>query len=304
MVRTLNIIRKRIQNLWQPATPPPDPPNAHNFTRTQHAPANPSTIKPVYVPAVSPGNVVATTRKVTPVESKGGCRRYLVVNGKGGCGKTTISTNLASYFAAKEFNTVIMDYDPQGSSLGWLKLRTAESEDAPHIHGIAAHPGASGSVTRNWQLRTPPGTQRIILDAPAGTTGVDLIDLLRNVDAVIIPVLPSSIDMQATARFIQDLLLIGKVRSRNIPVGIVANRVPKKTQAYKKLVLFLSALDIPFVVNFKDNHNYLNAAEKGLGIHEFPSGGNSGEIEQWDKLVNWLEDTGKAPLSTSPSPQV
>ena len=49
----------------------------------------------------------------------------LVLNPKGGAGKTTIATNLASCFAAAEVPTTLMDYDPQGSSMNWLRLRPA-----------------------------------------------------------------------------------------------------------------------------------------------------------------------------------
>lgn len=252
------------------------------------------TYPPDHKDSRQPRRTVASYRRVTPVAGNIACRRYLVLNGKGGCGKTTISTNLASYFAVKGYKTAIMDHDPQESSITWLKLRQSHNADAAKISGIAAHPDSGGLVTRSWQLRTPPGTERVIVDAPAGTSGAELIEILKNVHAIVIPVLPSSIDMHATARFIQDLLLVGKVRQRNIPVGIVANRVPRQTTAYKKLLMFLSALNIPFVVKFKDNQHYLNAAESGLGIHELNSGNSTSyEISQWDRLVEWLETAGK-----------
>src|SRR5256885_12424055 len=61
----------------------------------------------------------------------------LVINSKGGSGKTTVTTNLASYFAARNIPTTIMDYDPQGSCLNWLRLRPTH---ATRIHGAnAAH---------------------------------------------------------------------------------------------------------------------------------------------------------------------
>ena len=47
----------------------------------------------------------------------------LVINSKGGSGKTTLTTNLASFYASKNFKTAILDYDPQGSSLQWLSVR-------------------------------------------------------------------------------------------------------------------------------------------------------------------------------------
>ncbi|WP_179957569.1 ParA family protein [Exilibacterium tricleocarpae] len=279
-----------------PALPPVPPvyqPDTGNLVYARDLSTTPLATGPDPLAAPAPGRAVAASTRVTSVAGRDDCRRFLVLNGKGGCGKTTISTNLASYFAVQGLKTAIMDYDPQESSLTWLKLRDAESRTAPSIHGIAAHPSAGGSVTRSWQLRIPHGTQRVVIDAPAGVDGAELIGLLKNVDAVVIPVLPSSIDMHATARFIRDLLLIGKVRTRNIPVGIVANRVPKKTQAYKKLQSFLGALNIPFVVQFKDNPNYLNAAEIGLGIHELQSGSGGYEAEQWDKLSSWLEEATK-----------
>ena len=47
----------------------------------------------------------------------------LVINPKGGSGKSTVATNLASYFASIGIPAALMDYDPQGSSLNWLRLR-------------------------------------------------------------------------------------------------------------------------------------------------------------------------------------
>ena len=40
----------------------------------------------------------------------------MVINAKGGSGKTTISTNLASYYANSGLKVTLVDLDPQGSS--------------------------------------------------------------------------------------------------------------------------------------------------------------------------------------------
>ena len=66
----------------------------------------------------------------------------LVINPKGGSGKTTVATNLASYFAAKGVATTILDYDPQGSSLNWLKQRPLQM---PRIHGANGADRSRGS---------------------------------------------------------------------------------------------------------------------------------------------------------------
>ena len=118
----------------------------------------------------------------------------LVINRKGGAGKTTVATNLASYFASTHIATTIMDYDPQGSSLNWLKLRP------PHlgkIHGSNAAPERFGTL-RGVAMYVPPDTRQLIIDAPAGATGVPLQQMLRRANSILIPVTPSTIDVHAT----------------------------------------------------------------------------------------------------------
>jgi len=53
-------------------------------------------------------------------------RHIMVMNPKGGCGKSTLATNLASYYAARGKKTALVDYDPQRSSLDWLDRRPAK----------------------------------------------------------------------------------------------------------------------------------------------------------------------------------
>ena len=50
-------------------------------------------------------------------------QKILVINSKGGCGKTTMATNLASYFVTQDLATALLDFDPQGSSIRWLNQR-------------------------------------------------------------------------------------------------------------------------------------------------------------------------------------
>ena len=213
-------------------------------------------------------------------------RRIIVMNSKGGCGKTTISTNLASYYAANGFRTALLDYDPQGSSTTWLNLR----QDLPDIHGIAAFKNTDANVTRAWQLRVPPHYERAIIDTPAGLTGTDLVKQVQGVDTIIIPVVPSLLDIHATADFIRDLLLIGHTRSQKIRIGIIANRVKANTQALNRLQRFLQQLDIPVLAYLRDTQNYLHATEKGAGIHET----SERDSETWEKVLHWIEDTNQA----------
>lgn len=214
-------------------------------------------------------------------------RRVLVVNAKGGCGKTTIATNLASYYASRKQPAALLDYDPQGSSMQWLALR---DEECFSIHGVAAFRKPTTGTTRSWQMRLPAETERLILDAPAGIHGMPLIDLVRESDTVIVPVLPSPIDIHAASHFIRDLLLVAKVRARSIRVGVVANRVRKKTRVYQSLQRFLNTLNIPFVTFLRDTQNYVLSSEEGLGVHEWQGYKISQDRQQWEKLIRWIEE--------------
>ena len=86
-----------------------------------------------------------------------------MINPKGGCGKTTLTTNLAAYFAQRGPVPAVMDCDPQGSSMTWIERRP---NSYPPIHGIAAFKRTM-QATRSWQLRVPQETRNLIVDSPA-----------------------------------------------------------------------------------------------------------------------------------------
>ncbi len=214
-------------------------------------------------------------------------KRIIVINAKGGCGKTTVSTSLASYYATQGVNTALFDYDPQGSSMRWLKLRSAEQAE---IYGVVAHKNAARSVTMSWQLRLPAETQRLIIDTPPGLKGPDLREQLKGVDKILIPVLPSPLDIFATADFIRDLLLDVKVRLNDTRIGIVANRVKKNTVAFQSLERFLNSLNIPVVAQLRDTQNYLRATEEGMGIHELKGKNVYVDRMHWKSIAQWLDE--------------
>ncbi len=219
----------------------------------------------------------------------------LVLNSKGGSGKTTIATNIASLYASGGVNSVIMDYDPQGSSQHWYSLR---AERLPNINVIDASITKT-KQTRTWQLKLPADTERVIIDAPAGADGLLLQEMIRRTQMIVIPVAPSPIDIHATSDFIKNLLLIGKIRKFDIRVAVVANRVRRHTPTYEPLQKFLSSLKIPFVTTLTDTDNYIIAAEKGIGIFEMDEEQTQVERQQWLPLARWLSiDIDALPVKT------
>src|SRR5919204_301892 len=147
----------------------------------------------------------------------------LVINPKGGSGKSTIATNLAAYFAAARMPTALMDYDPQGSSLNWLRQRPA---GLARIHGANAAPAKPGRI-RSHDMRVPDETRQLVIDAPAGATGLLLQEMLARTNCILIPVAPSSIDIHATANFIRDLLRAGRARPPSPSISRATSRPPR-----------------------------------------------------------------------------
>lgn len=213
-------------------------------------------------------------------------RRTAVLNWKGGCGKSMLSTNIASYFAASGKQTVLIDHDPQGTSLRWLSLR---DEKYPLIHGINATAN-NKQTTRSFNMRVPPGTERIVIDTPAGMRGPELQELVRETDHIIIPVLPSDADIHSAAGFIAELLLDARVKSSGARVGVVANRVRQNTVIYQSLNRFLQQLQFPLIGTLRDTQQYVRAAEQGIGIHEVhPPSRVTRDLRHWRYITDWLE---------------
>lgn len=203
----------------------------------------------------------------------------LCMNAKGGCGKTTVATNLASWYADEGLRTALMDFDPQRSSLDWLGAR-GDYEGVPMIEGVDAV---------NGEARAAHGTDVALIDAPAAVHGSDVTQLLRRAGVLLVPVLPSPIDMRAATRFIDELLKSGRIVRGQTRIALIANRVREYTRIYHALEDFLAGYDIPLLTHLRESQNYIRAAETGLGIFELAPSQVAVDVAQWDPVVEWLQ---------------
>lgn len=211
-------------------------------------------------------------------------RHIMVMNAKGGCGKTTLATSLAAYYADEGASVVLADYDPQGSSTDWLALRP---DDRAEITGVKAFESGLKGVNR--------GTDIVILDAPARSHGKELTELLNHAETIVMPVLPSTIDMMATTRFIKELADNAAFKRRRIKLGLVGNRVRENTLIFDELDEYLEKQRAPYLTTLREAQNYVRAYTRGLGIFELPEYLAWPDWEQWDPLIEWLDSRRSRP---------
>ena len=220
---------------------------------------------------------------ITPTRDS--LNKIVVLNPKGGCGKSTIATNIAACYAARTGIPALMDFDPQGSTMAWLDRRPG---NLPPIHGIAAFK-KSMHATRSWQLRIPNDTIDLIVDSPAGMHHDDLREVTRDATSILVPVLPSSLDIHAASRCIADLLLVAKIDRRDRKLAVIANRTRKNTKSFSQLMRFLDSLGIPIIAVLRDSQNYVHAAANGIGLYEMAPSRVRPDIEQLEKVIKWLD---------------
>ncbi|HEX9877683.1 MAG TPA: ParA family protein [Gammaproteobacteria bacterium] len=211
-------------------------------------------------------------------------RHILVTNAKGGCGKSTLATNLAAYFASEGYQTVLADYDPQGSALAWLDER---SEECAPITGISGFDEGLRHLPRSADF--------VVIDAPARSHGKELTELVKHAETVIVPVLPSPIDIKAAHSFIDELLQRGKIERHQARVAVVANRVKENTLIFEELDEYLSGLKVPYLAALREAQNYIRAYQRGIGIHELPPYLAWPDWEQWDPIIEWLDSRRSRP---------
>jgi chromosome partitioning protein len=212
-------------------------------------------------------------------------RHVMVMNAKGGCGKSTLATNIACYFAGEGYKVALADYDPQRSSLDWLEVRP---DDLPKIVGVPAYDEGLRGVPRD--------TEVLVIDAPARTHGTEMIELVRRAETIIVPVLPSPIDLKACSHFMAELLDIGKVQRERARLAVVANRVRENTLMFEELDKYLGKLGVPYLSALRQSTNYLRAFQRGMGIFELPEYLAWPDWEQWKPITRWLGSKRSQPV--------
>lgn len=206
---------------------------------------------------------------------------FLIANPKGGSGKSTLATNLAGYFAQSGRRVALQDLDRQQSSLNWLKRRPAH---LPYVYGD--HERDVNLKTKNIEIT--------VIDSPAGLRGDKLSDAVKAADWVIVPMQPSTFDMDATGDFLEVLKEEKAVRKARTFVAMVGMRVASRTIAAVNLEHYLADSELPVMGCLRNAQIYTYAAEEGLSIFDMSASKAKKDIEQWSLLLKWIKSAQKS----------
>jgi chromosome partitioning protein len=203
-------------------------------------------------------------------------KTLMIYNSKGGSGKSTICINLASYYAQSGMDVTIIDLDPQQSSIQWLKMRPISK---PKITG----------TTSSSKIQKKKKDAIVIYDLPAAVHGDRLYNYLKKTDIVIVPVIPSPIDMRAASDFINELRKAGPVIRKKIKIGLVANRARAITNIFLELDDYLlKQKGFKYITALRDNTNYIKSAKTGLGIYDMGQAQTAQDREEFKPLIRWI----------------
>lgn len=208
--------------------------------------------------------------------------RVLVASSKGGCGKTTIATHLAAHYAVDGKNTVLVDCDGQGSSRRWCEHRSDLATAVLPIDG----------QKRSWRDKVPSDAQCVIVDSPAGVGPAEVSELLDYVDAVIVPVLPSPFDLEATEPFLAELASLGRIKRGKAGIGLVANRLRPWTNASQLALAEMKRFPFPIVAQIRDSQGYVVATGLGKSLFDYHSEYVRQHQDDWKSLFRWLKKHG------------
>ncbi|MCB1874994.1 MAG: ParA family protein [Chromatiales bacterium] len=206
---------------------------------------------------------------------------FALVGNKGGTGKTTLGINIA-HCLAETGATVLLDADPQGSSLQWCAIG-GDTLDLV-VEDAGKEIGSTISDRRNR-------FRHVIVDCPPSVHSRATRQALECCDLALIPVQPSPLDLWASVHIEREL---DRARRHNADLQalLVINQLEPRTQLSRLTREALSELSLPAAETaIRRRVAYRNAVLRGRSVLNLGSQGAAAaeEIRQLVReLVNRL----------------
>jgi chromosome partitioning protein len=182
-----------------------------------------------------------------------------VLNQKGGVGKTTIATNLAAVCSRAGNRVLLVDADPQGSSMAWSAAR----EGDPLFPVVAM---AKPTLHRDLP-EIASDYDVVVIDGAPRVNDLGRAAILAS-DVVLIPVQPSPYDVWASADTVQ-LIREAQQFKENLKAVFVINRKIVNTAIGRDVHKALGEFEFPVLsAALCQRVIYAESAGQGLSVIE------------------------------------
>ena len=181
-----------------------------------------------------------------------------VINQKGGTGKTTLALNLAAGLARRA-PTAVIDADPQRSISQWIAMGGGE-----HALPVATPIGDSPAATIAALKKSH---RYVVVDCPPTVQGAVIDAVMAAADRVLIPVLPSPLDLWASVEMAA-LVREAQQKNRALQAWLVLNQVETRNALSRVMQQAVAEFDLPLLqASLQRRAAYRSAAVEGVSVY-------------------------------------
>jgi chromosome partitioning protein len=200
----------------------------------------------------------------------GPSRLFAVLNQKGGAGKTTVAVNLAGGLARRG-STVLLDLDPQASATQWA---AAGTQTFPATVKQLGSGGPPRDLRRDFRA-----FDFVVLDCPPSADSRQAESALLGCDTVIIPVLPSPVDLWASLRLPAEIEQ-ARQRNTNLRAFLLLNQIESRSALSAAMQDALAEFGLPVLKSVVRRRSvYKIAALEGVSVYQMGGRGRAAAAE-------------------------
>ncbi len=185
-------------------------------------------------------------------------RVIAVINQKGGTGKTTLALNLAAGLARRA-STAVIDADPQRSISQWIAMGGGQ-RGLPIATPIGDSPGATIAALKTSH-------RYVVVDCPPTVQGAVIEAVMVAADRVLIPVLPSPLDLWASVEMAA-LVRESQKKNQALQAWLVLNQVETRNALSRVMQQAVAEFDLPLLqASLQRRAAYRSAAVEGVSVY-------------------------------------